>query len=255
MKDSAILLSDIVSGGGLRCILPLALVVVLLGACSTSPHGRSRITALAPVGKVYSAIDMRMQLAITAGVATPCSGEECSGDKDFDLQVQQLGARLAQSAFDSYPDLAERVSRFEFEIAEKEEPGSTSTASGNIVIFRGEQKRNPDEKALALLLAREMGHVIGRHHDENAAPRIMLSVLTAILFPAINIVRASTPTTYLGSRLILAGLKPGQLREADAIAMKLVEGLKLNAGDIAIPDSSSINYADDAWSRPSPTLM
>jgi predicted Zn-dependent protease len=243
------------SGTGVRH-LPLVFVVMLLGACSTSPQGRSRITTPTLVGKVYSAVDMHIQLASTISVTNPCSGEECSLNDDFDRQVQQLGARLAQSAFSIYPDLVERISQFEFVVAEKDELGSSSNASGTIIIFRGEQKHNPDEKVLAMLIAREMGHVVARHHDENAAPRMMLSLLAAVLFPAINIVRASTPTSYIGSKLILAGLKPGQLREADAIAMKLLEGLGWNKRNSLIVLGSPTKIdAVDSWSKPSPSLL
>ena len=240
---------------GVRDILPLVIAVALLGACSTSPHGRSQLTTPAPVTDMYSEVDMRLEL-VTSTSIKPCSEEECSSNEDFDRQVQQMGARLAQSAFDNYPDLAERVSRFEFVIAEKEEFGSTSNASGTIVIFRGVQKRHLDEEAMALLLAREMGHVIGRHHAENAAPRIMLSILTAVLFPALNILRASTPTSFIGSKLILKSLKPGQLREADNIALKLLGSQEwTNRSVIGGVDSSNKIEVADAWSKPSPSLM
>jgi len=254
LKEPADNSGHFISGGASACqILPLMLVAALLGACATSPQGRSQITTPAPVGDAYSEVDMRLQLATTRSVTNPCSGEECALNAEFDRQVQQLGARLAQSAFDTYPELAERINRFEFVIAEKDEVGSASNASGTIVIYRGVQKSHPDEKALTLLLAREMGHVVGRHHDENAASRVMLTVLSAVLFPAANIVRASTPTSLIGSKLILASMKPGQQREADAIAAKLLERSKRDV--VNAPDSSTKIYADDIWLKPSPTLM
>ena len=255
MKDSTVSLTGIhhrfiSSSAKVRRILPLVLAVVLLGACATSPSGRS------PVSDVYSEVDMRLRLATASSITNPCSGEECALNAEFDRQVQQLGARLAQSAFDNYPDLAKRVDHFEFVVAEKDELGSASNASGTIVVFRGEQKRHPDEKALALLLAREMGHVIGRHHDENAAPRVVLTIITTILFPAANIVRASTPTSLIGSKLILASKKPGQVREADSIAAKLLEGVEWNKRDVVnAPDAPSQIFADDIWLKPSPTLL
>jgi len=255
LKGSAISLTDmdhhfILTGVGKRKALPLIVTLVLLSACSTSPQGRLRIATPAPLSNMYSAVDMHMQLATAINVIKPCSSEECSMNNRFDLRVQQLGSRLALSAVKAYPEWAERGGHFEFVIAEKDELGSTSNASGRIVIYRGVQKRHPNEKALAYVLAREMGHVVGRHHDENAAPRIMLSILTAAFFPALNIIRAATPTSYIGSELIMASVKPAQLREADAIALKLLEGLGWSKLDVVTAlDYSAKTNANDAWTK------
>lgn len=245
---------EISRGACVRVVM--LMLVLLLDACSTLPDGRSRMTSPAPIGDVYSELDMRVQLITSSSVAHPCSNAQCMIDHDFDRRVQYWGTRLARAAFDLYPDLAKRVSSFKFEVAEKEGFGSVSNASGTVVIFRGEQNRHPDDRTLAILLAREMGHVVAQHHDDNAAPRIILSALTAILFPAFNIVRAATPASFFGSKLILAGLKPGQLREADAIAMKLLGGLGWSKRDFVIAlDSSPRIDVIDPWSKPSPSLM
>src|SRR5664279_382139 len=167
--------------------LPLIFVIALLSACATSPHGRMQLTTPAPIGDIYSDVNMRVQLATTKNISVPCTDEECAPNKEFDQQVQQLGARLEKSSFDTYPDLAKRVSRFKFVVAEKEERGSTSNAVGKVVIFRGVQELYLDEQALAFVIAREMGHVISRHHDENSGTSILLSVLVGVLFPASNI--------------------------------------------------------------------
>jgi|GEM_PF-596936 len=237
--------------------LLLAFVIVALSACSTSPQGRLQMATPAPVSDVYSDVTMRINLATAAGISAPCGGVECSLNSDFDQQVQLLGARLAKSAFDAYPDLTGRVSHFEFVVAEKAEYGSASNATGTVVIFRGVQKLYLDEQALAFVMAREMGHVIGHHHDENSAPGILLSVLVTVLFPAANILHglhgsavladatsasmattaattaASSATSYIGSRMILASIRPDQLREADAIAVDLLAGLGWNKRDVA----------------------
>jgi len=226
-----------------RFLFPVV-AIAMLCACSTSPQGRQQITTPAAVSGVYSDVDMRIRLATAPSISSPCGGAECTLNQDFDRRVQQLGSRLAKSAFDFYPELGQRVSRFEFVVAEKEELGSASNASGKIVIYRGIQKLNLDEMALAFLIGREMGHVIGRHHDENSATRIIFSVLVGVLFPAVNLFNggsaaaagatsatstslvastaASTATSYVGSQVVLASVKPNQLSEADSIALGLL---------------------------------
>ncbi len=236
---------------------------LMLAGCSTSPQGRKQITAPLPVSQAYSEADLRIKLATASTVATPCAGVECTRNQLFDAQVQELGGRLAQAAFDLYPELIQRVSAFQFEVVEKAEPGMTSNAAGKIVVYRGVQELGLDEAGLAFLLAREMGHVIGRHHDENSATRVLLSVAVGVLFPALHLfggttavaqqatqitsatslttAAASTAASYVGSQAILAGLKPDQLSEADLVALGLLEKEGWHLHDVA----SVLNLAEE----------
>jgi phage gp16-like protein len=256
-----------------RRMTALGLMVLMLGACATSPQGKSGIVMPAPISDVYSDADMQLYLATIAAVARPCVEEECELNRAFDAQVQHLGVRIAAAAFDARPDLIKRISRFEFEVAEKEEVGTISNASGNIVILRGTQQIGLNEGALAFAMAREMGHVISQHHDENATARILFSVAVGVLFPAFNLfgntaafaqatsastistaavatTAASTATSYLGARLILDKLKPNQLSEADQVALDLLGRLGWGHQDIAqaLEDSAAFE-SSNAWSE------
>jgi hypothetical protein len=241
------------------------LAMVVLSACSTSPQGRKQLTTPAPISAVYSDVDMRIQLATVANAT--CIGAECPHNREFDQQVQRLGNRLAESAFETHPDLNKRISHFEFVVAEKEKPGTASNASGTVVIFRGVQKLGLDDEALAFLIAREMGHVICQHHNENSSARILVSVLASVLFPAINLLHgsaalanvtsatttttaASTATSFIGSQVVVASIKPAQLNEADTIAMGLLSGLGWNGHDVsgALEACTQVD-GDDTWAK------
>lgn len=242
----------------------VVLACILLGACATSPQGRVQVTVPPSISAVHSEIGMRLNLASAADTPSSCVGVECRLDRAFDQRVLRLGARLANSAFEIYPDLTERFSRFEFVIAEKAEPGSASSAAGTVVIFRGVQKLRLDEEALAFLIAREMGHVIGRHHDEDSATSILFSIAAQVLFPVANLIRgsaaliqtasaaatASTAASFIGSRMVIASYKLDQLREADAVALNLLAGLGWNRGEIADALAAGTQVAgDDRWSK------
>jgi len=97
------------------------------------------VSAPAAISDVYSDVNMRVQLATSKDIGTPCAGDECALNKEFDRQVRDIGARLSDIAFEAYPDLSKRISRFEFVVAEKKEPGTISNAAGAVVIFRGVQ--------------------------------------------------------------------------------------------------------------------
>lgn len=225
------------------------------------------MTAPASVSKVYSEANMQLSLVTAANVDTPCAGNECEQDRAFDQSILRLGNLLAQVAFGRYPDLAGRMGGFEFIIAEKADPGSVSSAAGRVVIFRGVQKLHLDERSLGFLIAREMGHVIGRHHDENAATGIWFSVLAAVFMPVTSIISgsaaltqtasasatstaASSVASFIGSKITIASYKNDQLHEADSIAMNLLDGLGWNRSDVA--DALVANsrvLGDDSWSK------
>lgn len=167
-----------------------------------------------------------------------------------------IGERLARAAYRQYPELSERFPRFEFVVADKAEPGSLSSAAGTVVIFRGLRLQNLSDEVLALILAREMGHVVGGHHDANVAVALGVSVAAHFLFPALGITNlltglftgvplvgaasgatgaaasgsagglASTAVTsaasLVGGRAIRASYRPVQLAEAETIALHVL---------------------------------
>ena len=238
---------------------------IALGACASSPSGRTQLTAPAPVSALYSEVHMEFALATESNTGSPCI-EECKLDHAFEQRVVRLGARLAHAALEIYPELTERFDKFNFVIAEKETHGSASSAAGTVVIFRGVQKLQLSEEALAFLIAREMGYVIARHHDEKAATGILFSILGSVLIPGISLVGgsavlaqtaattsssvATSAASYIGSKITMDSYKLDQLREADAIALILLGVLGWNKNDIAdalVANTRVMN--DDSWSN------
>lgn len=237
-----------------------------LGACASSPTGRTKITAPTFVSALYSEVNMEFSLATEGNTDSPCI-EECKLDHAFEQRILRLGARLAHAAFEIYPELTERFDKFNFVVAEKATHGSASSAAGTVVIFRGVQKLQLSDEALAFLVAREMGYVIGRHHDEKAATGILFSVLGSVLIPGISLVSgsavlaqtaaatttssvATSAASFIGSKITMDSYKLDQLREADTIALILLGVLGWNKNDIA--DALVANTRvmdDDSWSN------
>lgn len=246
----------------------VAIASMALGACaSSSPNGRVQMTAPASLSAVYSEVDLQLSLVTAANTGAPCAETECELERTFNQSVLQLGTRLANTAFASYPDLNKRFGKFEFVIAEKASPGTISNASGTVVIFRGVQKLHLGDEALAFLIAREMGHVIGRHHDENTATSILFSVLATVLMPVTGLVSSSTAlaqtasssamstaaasaASFIGSKITIASYKLDQSREADAIALHLLDRMGWNKNAMADALATGTRVAgDDIWSK------
>jgi len=235
-------------------ILP-AIVALLLGACaSTSPSGRSQVTAPEMVSSLYSAIDLKLTLSAAPAIANACAGIQCEIDKGFERQVVRLGERLAAAAYAADPELDRRVPQFHFIVAEKSSGGSSSDAGGTIVIYRGVRSARMDEVALAYLIAGEMGHVIARHHDEKSAGRIISSLLAQVLLAPVNLAPlvsflASTTASSLGKDLVATGSVTDKRNEADLIALGLLARLGWSEAEVA---ESLLDYSyrldDGPWS-------
>lgn len=237
------------------CRLLPVLGCALLGACaSTAPGGRAQLTAPAGISAMSSSLDMSLRLA-AAPVAEPCAGVQCRLDEGFDRQVKRLGSRLAQSAFEADPELKDRIPVFTFSVADKSEPGTASDASGAIVVYRGVRQTRIDEEALAFLIAREMGHVIARHHDEKSATRIIASLFAQLVFPAINLAPglsflASSAASVVGTEVISAGENSKRRQEADAIALDLLARQGWSSGDVANALSAyARDLGRDGWAQ------
>jgi Zn-dependent protease with chaperone function len=211
---------------------------------------------------------MRMRLAIKAD-AQPCKAEKCAENQAFDARVLLIGESLANSAYALYPELKKITPKFDFEVVDKKVLGTASNASGKVVLFRPIQMLDLDDNAIAFIVGREMGHVIAKHHKNNAKTKIFFTVLTGVLFPAATLLSASsaaaqattattlmtsaasTVTSIVGSEVALSRIKPNQLNEADDIALALLEYGGITALDTAqslefiVKNENSVGWEKD----------
>ena len=242
-------------GGVLRTAAGVLFLCTLLVACASSPHNdRAQLAAPLTVSKVYSSANLHMMLAVSPN-APSCDEFECLLRAEFNRRVAQAGARLSEAAYRNYPDLAARVPAFEFLVADKADAGTASSAAGEIVILRPVGALTVSDEALAFVLAREMGHVIGQHHEENTGFSLITSVLTTILAPALNFAKllasvtsgasavgasaALTAGSFAGSRMLIESYRPRQREEADEIALALVRELGYLPGKVLAGFSSA----------------
>lgn len=213
-------------------LLPLGL---LLGGCvTTSDYGRTQFVAPQGIGVAYSEIEMQAQLALKSDAA--CQGKECEAVAAFRREVHQLGTRLAKAARNLSVEAKTPAPYFYVQVPAKGEQGTLSSAGGSIVVFDGLRAVGFEEPALAFLVAREMGHVLARHHEENSATNIAFSIAATLLLPVANIVRGAAATlpattaitatttaaSVAGSSILKGVYRPEQLREADTLALRIM---------------------------------
>jgi predicted Zn-dependent protease len=212
------------------------------------------------ISDAVSDVDMRVRLAAKTNAAS-CVADICLQNQAFDARVQQLGTQLSAAAYAQYPTLKKRTPNFVFSVVDKKDAGSASNSSGKVVLFRGLQALELTDDALSFVMAREMAHVIGKHHNKNTSTKLIISALATVLFPAVGIIgassaatqattattlltsAASTATSMLGSEVALAKMKPSQLIEADEIAVKV-----LNEREWNLRETASVLQLDEAES-------
>lgn len=239
--------------------------LALLSGCSVHPvTGREQMLALSAVHTVHADLGF----ALTAGAQRAAAASACEPNCDTadDLQklisrLEPIGAQLTIAARSLSPDLFERIDKFEIEV----DPGAGiytgSSARGRIVLGAGLAKLAPDEPAsdghvmpgsqlgglqparilLAFLIAREMAHVIARHAEENSGASIAISAL-GMLLPGINLVARFVATTVSAGAL-KNSWAPQQQREANDIAVALLERCGVSAIQIALALESGVNGA------------
>ena len=186
------------------------------------------------VGVAYSEVEAQARLVLMPDVN--CQESDCVSAAAFRAQVLQLGERLGKAAYKLALELNLPAPRFNVTVPGKHDIGTLSTASGTIIMFDGLHEFEFQEPALAFLIAREMGHVLSRHHEENSATNLSISLAVTLLFPVANLIRgaeaafaaasttslASSAASYAGSRIVKGIFRSDQQREADEMAVRIL---------------------------------
>jgi hypothetical protein len=229
-----------------------------LAACSTAPVvDRARIVDV-PLAGVQSDIEFSITSASRADMScaenSTCSTESGRGGVRFFAQeVERIAGVLEKGALKLYPDPAWCTPRlaggcFDVYIVEGDEPGSSSSANGRIALHAALGRWQAYDGVLAFVIAREMGHVIARHHEENSSLSIATSVLLNIFMPVSGLFKSLM--SIGGARLAATSNRDVQAMEADAIAANLLETSAFRSTDIAKSLLiASLSLDESSWSK------
>ncbi|MFM9968178.1 MAG: M48 family metalloprotease [Burkholderiales bacterium] len=241
--------------------------VLFAAGCTVNPHvDREMLTAPTAVSDAYSQVNMHLRLATSVASNEQCNFSGCMESAQFDERVSRIGARLAAAAYVKYPDLIERVSAFEFIVVDKVEPGTVSTAGGMVAVLRPVSAVARSDEALSFVLAREIGHVVARHHEENTGTSILVSVLATVLAPVTTVLKALatvyqgattaiasasvTAASFASSKVLIATYRPRQLDEADRIALELLSAAGMDTSEVRSGFSEpDLRAFDEQWLR------
>jgi Zn-dependent protease with chaperone function len=239
--------------------------IAVIAGCAVNPStGRNQLIAL-PAAQIAHA-DMSFALAAAAqglAPASPCArtnrSEPLAGTTfsacpsaetiaRFAHQVERIGAELATEARNLAPELFTRISAFHIGVETDIDAGTASSAGGRIALAADLAVLDPTDDVVAFLIAREMGHVIARHGEEDAGARMAFSVLTAMVPVGGLIVRFAA--SMLGSQFLKTTWAEPQRREADELALALLDRCQRSPAIIALNLRIGLKrerLPEDAW--------
>lgn len=210
------------------------------------------------VGALYSDVEMQARLAFVPE-APSCQPLDCTATDEFRGRVRRLTERLMPAAMQLACEEKTDIPRMTVTVPGKSDIGTMSSASGSVIVFDGMRLLELSDPALAFVIAREMGHVIGKHHEENTATGIAVSVTVALLFPLAGILQgveaayavstlATTATSFAGARVVRAFYEADQRREADAYALTMLAHAGWSAREVArAVREAAPRYVGDGW--------
>lgn len=238
--------------------LCLAAACLVMAGCATAPSTDRAQKSYIPLAATHADIGF----TLTSGSRRDLG---CDGDANcpaaaanplatrFSRQVLRVAAILQGSALLAYPDMASRVpgmadGRFDVYVVDGDTPCATSSSNGRIALCAELGAGEPHDDWMAFVIAREMGHVIARHHEENSTASILTSVLMNIIIPGSSLLKSALSAGASG--VAAKSKRDVQAREADAIARKLLQAAGVRLGDVALALLVAPVLLDDgAWSK------
>ena len=136
-------------------------------------------------------------------------------------QTLRIAESLQAAARGLYADKMKTLGGFDVYIADSKDAETLSSATGKIALYGGIAQLKPADDWLAFVIAREMGHVLAGHHDQNSAASILTSVIMNLIIPGSGLIK--TALSFAGSQAAAASGGEKQTQEADEIALKLLE--------------------------------
>jgi hypothetical protein len=217
----------------------LATAVVL--GCGLAHAGEEPLAAMPPVSIVALHSELKFNLVAPARKL----GEGASDS--FMVQARRVVRSLQAAGNALYPESMRGIGTFDVFVADSQEIGILSSATGRIALNAGFADLKPTDDWLALVLAREMGHVIAGHHTNNSTASMVTSVLMNIVLPGSGLIKSAI--SFAGSQVAAVSGRERQTTEADEIAVKLLEAAGYTPRTVALslalgPTDSQLGNSD-----------
>jgi len=232
-------------GKGVRAVF-----IAAIASLSTPSYSLDEAAGLSstPASGGIAAMHANLKFSV---LSAPRAANSEVDDKALMLerQIQRVAAPLETAARGLFPAVMQRIGAFEPYVARAEQIETRSSATGKIAINRGLERLVPTDDWMAFVLAREMGHVLAGHHESNSTASIVTSVIMNLLLPGSSLIKSAISAA--GSEIAASSNAPQQVREADEIAIRLLEtaGYDLRAVALSLATGpSAAQMGEGTWS-------
>ena len=165
-------------------------------------------------------------------LAPPRKAVPDADDVILKAQTSRIAESLQAAARGLYADKMKSLGGFDVYIADSNDAETLSSATGKIALYGGIAQLKPADDWLAFVIAREMGHVLAGHHDQNSAASILTSVIMNLLIPGSGLIKSAL--SFAGAQAASASGGEKQAQEADEVALKLLEAAGYTARTVAL---------------------
>ncbi len=202
---------------GFRRAAVLALVVVLIAACATSPTGRRQLMLVSEDQAIASS-----KQAYVATVQDLRENGKLSRNQATIDRVNEITGRLITEAIVMRPDSSD----WEWSVVVIDEPDTVNAwcmAGGRMAIYTGLlQKIDPTDDEIAQVMGHEIGHALANHTAEKMSVQMASSVgVAAVGILADNHVAALGGAALAAVYAINRPNSRAAEREADRIGIEL----------------------------------
>ncbi len=180
----------------LICTGPLLRTIgagLALLACSGAAQADGDIMVDAPraVATSLTALHSDLKFSVVTGARADLANDEGSAAATLSRQTKRLVPALESAARGLYPEMMARIARFDVYVAQAAEVETRSSPTGKIAVNSALGELRLTDDALAFVIAREMGHVLGGHHENNSAASILTSVIMNLLIPGSSLIKSA----------------------------------------------------------------
>ena len=213
-----------------------AAAALVLGFALLPAHADESNVSAAPVvrpaeSKASSLPSLHSDLKFSV-LAPPRKAVPDADDVILKAQTLRIADGLQAAARGLYADKMKTLGSFDVYIADSKEAETLSSATGKIALYGGIAQLKPADDWLAFVIAREMGHVLAGHHDQNSAASLLTSVIMNLIIPGSSLIKSAL--SLAGAQAAAASGGEKQTQEADEVALKLLEAAGYTSRTVAL---------------------
>jgi hypothetical protein len=168
-----------------------------------------------------TAMHSDLKFSVVTGARADVAKDDTSAAGLLSRQTERLVPALESAARGLYPEMMARIARFDVYVAQATDVETRSSPTGKIAINSALGNLQLTDDALAFVIAREMGHVLGGHHEDNSAASLVTSIIMNLLIPGSSLIKSAI--SMASSEIASSSGSARQVKEADEIAVRLLE--------------------------------